>query len=177
VATVVAPRSLDEIRDLHAGASFPGEALADSETALVLFAAAWHGRQDAYWVAQAGLRATCVDLDRGRLEEMRAMYPDDWDFVQDDVYAFGIESDVNERRWDVVSLDPFTNQFDRCAQMLPTWCKLASNVVILGMDDRQLEVPEGWRITDRRKRSDYNGGVYWVVLERASVSVTGDVGA
>lgn len=164
MVAVASPRSLNEIRDLDAGVSFPGLALSGSETALVLFAAAWHGKQDAYWIAQAGLRATCVDLDEGRLREMMELYPRDWAFRQMDAFTYHEGCEVV---YDVVSLDPFTNQFDRCADMLPVWCALARNVVILGMDDRELEAPVGWQIVDRRKRSDFNGGVYWVVLERA----------
>jgi hypothetical protein len=167
VVAVAAPRSLDVIRDLDAGVSFPGQALAGSETALVLFAAAWHGKQDAYWIADAGLRATCIDMDEGRLDEMRALYPDDWTFLCTDVYLWSRIVRLGGPSYDVVTLDPFTNQFDRCAEMLPTWCALANNVVILGMDDRDINAPVGWRIVDRRKRSDFNGGVYWVVLERA----------
>lgn len=163
-AVNVAPSSLAEVCDLESGVSYPGAAIRGHETALCLFCAAWHGRQDAYWLADAGLRTTCVDFDEGRLREMHDIYPDDWEFLVGD--AFDTKHWRN-MQWDVVSLDPFSNLFDRCAENLPLWCSLANHVVILGMDDRPLEAPDGWRITDRRKRSDYLGGVYWVVLERA----------
>jgi hypothetical protein len=172
----VAPVALKQIVDHDAGLVFPRQVLSDSSTALCLFSAAWHGRQDAYWVAKRGLRATCVDLDAGRLDEMRNLYPSDWEFIQHDAFDFPAMhcERVATRDWDAVVLDPYTNHFDRAAEYLPVWCAVANNVVILGMDGRDLEVPHGWQIVQRRKRSHYNGGVWWVVLEPTGQGITPD---
>lgn len=164
MVAVAAPRSLKDIEDLGAGSVFPGSVLEGSETALCLFSAAWHGRQDAYWVARRGLTATCVDLDARRLEEMREIYPPDWEFVHADAFEYVRERVMYADRVDAVILDPYTVHFAACAAYLPEWCDAANNVVILGMDGRELEPPPGWELQLKLKRSSYKGGVYWQVL-------------
>ena len=54
---------------------YPRRVLDGLTTALVLFAAAFHGRQDAIWIAKAGMNGTCVDIDAEKLEEMKVAYP------------------------------------------------------------------------------------------------------
>lgn len=155
--------TLEEIRDLQAGAAYPGFVLEGCDNALILFAAGFLGKQDAYWVAEAGLRARCVDLDVEKLGEMRGLYPADWSWRCADVWEY-----ADARQYDVVSLDPWTQDFQRCADMLPKWCGLAKRAVVLGTGaTTEVLAPTGWRISDVRKRSDYDGGVYWTVLERA----------
>jgi len=162
VDSVTVPASLEDLVDLHSGASYPAIPHG-CETALILFSAHWHGRQDAYWILQAGLVGWCVDKNERRLREMAAIYPDSWQFVPSDVYEF---AEAATHTWDVVSLDPWTNQFQECADRLPLWCSLANRMVILGTGhDTSVKPPGGWRLTDFRKRSDYNGGVFWTVLE------------
>ena len=71
------------------------------------------------------------------------------------------------KQWDVVTLDPFTSLVDRCAEDIGLWCALARRVVVLGtLTDTEIDEPDGWTVTDIRKRSDHHGGVYWTVLER-----------
>jgi len=142
---------------------YPTDLLTGCETALVLFAAAFGGRQDAAFIADAGLAATCVDQDGDRLLEMAINYPAGWEFVHRDVYEFVREE---TRRWDVVSADPWTTQFDRCADLLPTLCRLARRAVILGTGPGTiLGAADGWRETSRVHRSDYRGGTYWATVE------------
>jgi len=158
---------LAEIRDLDAGSVYPGHRLQGCETALVMFAAGFLGKQDAYWIADAGLKATCVDADAAKVQEMQGMYPDDWDFVIGDVYDFA-ERHAGRWTWDVVSLDPWTQDFDRCAAQLATFCWLANRLVVIGTGvGTTLRVPLGWAVTEVVKRSDYRGGVYWTCLEPA----------
>lgn len=165
MAAVTAPATLDEIRYLNAGAVFPGPLLKDCDTALVMFAAGFYGMQDAYWIADAGLTATCVDADGDKLEAMRRLYPDDWRFVRHDVYTFP-DGEPEGSQWDVVSLDPWTNEFSRCAEYVDLWCSLARRFVFLGTGlSTKVEPPVGWRIRDVMKRTDYDGGVFWTVLE------------
>lgn len=143
---------------------YPVDSLVGCETALILFAAAFGGMNDAAWVADAGLRATCVDLDGEKLDEMRDNYPDDWGFVRTDAYHYPA---VAGPTWDVVSCDPFTNEFQRCADNIEAWCRLARHVVILGTGTHTVvEPPAGWKITSKIKRTDYAGGVWWTTLER-----------
>ncbi len=140
---------------------YPTWVIAGCETALVIFAAEFGGMNDCAWIVDAGLRATCVDNNPDKLEALRDLYPDDWSYICTDAYS--LPSTI---RYDVVSLDPFTNQFDRCAGHIDLWCQIAKRAVILGTGtDTQVMSPAGWIQTDCVKRTDYQGGVFWTVLE------------
>lgn len=155
--------SLDAIREQGAADLYPRHVLAGCKDALVLFAAAFHGKQDAVWIADAGLTATCVDVDQFKLMQMEDAYPDDWEFVCADVFEYAARTD---HQWDVVSIDCPSNLFVRCAEILPLWCLLARKAVVLGCEGRTLAaIPDGWRETERLHRSNFAGGVYWAVIE------------
>jgi hypothetical protein len=161
---VVAVVTLEQIRMSSNEDRFPRHTLAGCKDALVLFAAAFYGKQDAVWIAAAGLTATCVDIDEAKLEVMAAAYPDDWTFVTGDCFEFAT---VAGQQWDVVSVDCPSNDFERCAELLPLWCLLARKVVLLGSGLlSQVVPPEGWVLTDTVHRSNYTGGVFWSVVER-----------
>lgn len=148
-------------------AAFPTERLEGLETGLVLFAAAWLGKQDAVFLADAGLVCTCVDVRAERLNEMRDVYPGGWEFVEADAFAYSSAWRTAGRRWDAVTVDCPTNLFGWCAQLLPRWCDLARRLVVLGCSPTtELAVPDGWRLVERIDRSDYRGGVQWAVFER-----------
>lgn len=155
--------TLEDVRAQSAPELYPRHVLVECSSALVLFAAAWHGKQDAVWIADAGLTATCVDLDADRLDEMEAAYPDGWEFVALDVFDFAV---LTENQWDVVSIDCPTNLFDRCSDFLPVWCLLARRAVVLGSGEFTVVLPPaGWEITEQLRRSSFNGGVYWTVIK------------
>lgn len=142
---------------------YPADLLDGCESGLLLFAGGFHGRNDGIWFADAGMWATCVDIRPGGLEAMEAVYPDDWEYVCEDVFQFAEQADF---RWDVVSVDPFTGMFDRCATLTGLWCRLARKAVVLGCGHQtQVTAPEGWRVSRMVRRSSFHGGVYWVVLE------------
>jgi hypothetical protein len=154
--------TLEHVRKGAAPALYPRQALVGCKDALVLFAAAFHGQQDAIWMAEAGLRTTCVDVDQEKLREMRDAYPDSWKFVNGDVFEFALRT---EKRWDVVSIDCPSNLFDRCAELLPLWCRIARKVVVLGSGKHTTAVePEGWELAERVHRSANYGGTYWRVF-------------
>lgn len=157
--------TLDELR--RAGSVYPTRHLKRAETALVLFSSAFLGRQDAIFMLDAGISATCVDSDAQKLEEMRKLYPWEWNFVHDDVYRFAA---VTEQEWDVVSLDPPTNQSSLCAEMMHLWCALARQTVVLGgvsETHAQIKPPKGWRkLPKPLLRSTFMGGIFWTVLRK-----------
>lgn len=159
-----APETLDEVRDPD-DRSFPTGVLRNQRTALVLFSSAWYGMQDAYYVAAAGLTATCVDLRDENFDAMRALYPDGWEFEHADAYEFIRRT---QRRWDVLTVDCPSGHFQKCADLLPSLCGLARSAVVLGSGaDTRMVVPDGWRVLTRNRRSMMYGGVYWTVLVRA----------
>jgi hypothetical protein len=155
-------------------APYPTEYLAGCRTALLLFCAAFLGKQDAQPAREAGLLGSCVDTDADKLLEMATQYPDDWKFFHDDAFSFAARAQLEGRTWDVVSLDPFTNYFESCANLAHLWCDIANRVVIIGSDltrYRRTEAPEGWVKREPMKRSQfrmggYNDAVYWTILER-----------
>jgi hypothetical protein len=104
-----------------------------------------------------------VDIRRENFRAMRNLYPESWEFVQDDVYEFVLEGG----RWDVVTVDCPSGHFQQCADLLPRFCKIARSAVILGSGaDTRVDVPDGWRLVTRNRRSMMYGGVYWTVLSR-----------
>jgi len=158
------PPSLRELRD-PSDKSFPENVLEGCRDALVLFAQAWYGKQDAVYVANAGLVGTCVDARDHNFQAMRELYPAGWEFVKADVYQFVEDT---ERTWDVVTVDCPSGHFQRCADLLAELCSLATRAVVLGSGAKtRITVPGGWVQTARNRRSTMYGGVYWTVLERA----------
>lgn len=144
--------------------NFPLELLQPGDTALVLFAAGFMGVQDAHWIREAGMTATCIDDDPTKLAQMAPLYPDTWEFLLADAYSFALTETT--RQWDVVTLDPWTNQMDKCASFISEWCRMARKAVVIGTGiATYVEAPAGWKVTDTRKRSDYDGGVFWTILE------------
>lgn len=161
----MAPLTLEQIRSEKDGEVYPRSVLRRCETALVLFAAGFYGRQDAFWIAEAGLAATCVDIRPGRLAVMAGLYPDGWEFVQADAFAYARRARAEGRSWDLVSVDCPSGMFDRCAAVAEKWCSLAKIAVVLGSGEyTRVEPPDGWRLAGRKRRSDFAGGVYWTVM-------------
>lgn len=158
------PTSLKALRD-PSDMSFPTGTIIGYETALVLFAQAWYGKQDAVYVAQAGLRATCVDYRDHNFAAMRDLYADDWEFVQADAYQFIQETD---RQWDVVTVDCPSGHFQQCADLLPRFGEIARHVIVLGTGvGTEFMAPRGWVWAEEHERSKMYGGVYWSVFTHA----------
>lgn len=153
----------EDIRSEADGAVYPRHLLAGCHDALVLFAAGFLGRQDAFWIAQADVHGTCVDVRPELVARMERLYPFNWEFVVADVYGFD-----PGRKFDLASIDCPSGHFARCAELLPTWCSFARRYVVLGTGPHvAIRPPDGWRLLERRHRSDYAGGVEWAVLEKA----------
>jgi hypothetical protein len=163
-------QTLDRIRALaeHEGACLPRDLLPGCWTGLVLFAAAFNGRQDAVWLEEAGILATCVDLRDVDLCRMRDLYPPEWRFVWADAFEFADQSKTLGLRFDVVTVDCPTGLFDRCLGLLELWTTLARRLVVLGMSSRAETPtpPGGWAVAARTRRSDFRGGVDWLTLEK-----------
>src|SRR5690242_14568719 len=110
---------------------YPVRVLEGCTSALVLFAAAFGGRQDAAHIRDAGLTATCVDTDPVALAGMERDYPADWTFVVGDALD---DQRYDDGSFDLVSVDPFTGTaMDRSAERIAEWCRIARRAVVLGI--------------------------------------------
>lgn len=155
--------TLERVRASASPRLFPRYVLNGCHDALVLFAAGFHGAQDAVWIAEAGMQATCVDVNHKMLGEMVLAYPEGWEYVHGDAFVY---AENTERRWDVVTVDCPTSLFDRCASRVELWTTLAQRAVVLGTGiGTEVDPPAGWRVTEVLPRSLFQGGVYWTVLE------------
>jgi len=142
---------------------FPADLLSECESALMLYCAAFYGRNDCVWVEEAGLEnVTAIDVDSEKLAVMRSIYPDTWKFVLADAYTY--TGDI----YDLVSADVFSNQSDRALGMLDRWCGMARKFVTIAVwKEPAVEIPAGWKRRDLMFRSSFLGGCYWYILERA----------
>lgn len=155
---------------------YPTQVLKDAETALLLFGAAFRGRNDGYWFLEAGLKTTCVDVDEERLVAMKALYPDTWEFVL--ANAFYYVHACPPQSFDVVSVDPPTNLSTACLAARYAWFTIARKAVVLGLqwgtlgalDDRpdiedvaMIVRSDEFEVTELRER---NARSIWVVMER-----------
>ena len=156
---------LESVRNI-ADDTYPKERLVGIGSALMCFCAAFMGRQDCIWVADAGITATAVDHELEHVELMQKAYPDDWEFVTADVYDYAAKRYAEGMSYDLVSLDPSSNQFAEAAALCALWCGIADKLVIMGTgEETELDPPFGWREVDRVFRSGKYGGSYWAVLE------------
>lgn len=144
----------------------PGKstALPGRATALALFAAGFHGWNDAVHFARRGLPCECVDLDQRKLLEMQAIYPDDWEFTVADAWEFA-EKHSGIEQWDIVSVDPFLGDAaEKAWRTLYLWVSLARQLLTLTVtSDAHFNVPEGWTCSFFPRSSS----VAWMVLRRA----------
>jgi hypothetical protein len=141
---------------------YPAFLLDRCHTGLALFAAGFHGWNDAIHFARAGMRGDCVDIDGKRLNEMRAAYPDDWGFTCADAWQYAEQARAAGVSWDAVSVDTFTGgAMRRALDSLPLWCAIANRVVtVTYVKPNEYIVPDGWR-EGLYPRSDT---VDWLVL-------------
>lgn len=159
--------TLATVREEGGERYYPVDRLEGLRTALMGFCAAFLGKQDCVWVADAGIAATGVDLDASRVGDMVDLYPKTWDFHVADVFDFAARRYAEGVRYDLVSLDPPTSMFGEVAEAVDLWCGIANELVVLGSSPGLLgRVPDGWVQVDRVFRSGKYGGVYWAVLEK-----------
>lgn len=170
MAVLTPPETLAQVPDDLARASFPHRLLPDCESALLLFCAGLYGRNDGYWLNEAGLTdVTGIDLDEEKLEHMRTLYPASWNLLQGDCFE-----KIGGRTWDIVVVDAPTQLTKRAAVCLPHWCEYANKAVVLGLHWEPLvhghaasqPLPPMWAPTELIKRANHRGGTYWLVLER-----------
>lgn len=164
---MIEPTTFEQIREERRGDLYPRHLLVGCQNALVLFAAGFYGANDAYWIAEAGLEAICVDIDAEKLAVMKELYPRNWRFVQNDYLGY-LNTLPTQFRYDVVSVDCPSSLIPHCATVdLPLL--LAVTRKVLTVTTRPEFVPgiieraKGFDVTTTRMRS---ATVCWAVLTR-----------
>lgn len=152
--------------------AFPTSLLDGCESALLLFASGRMGAADGYWLQEAGIDDVwCVDHDPATLVPFAAAYPAEWRYLEADAFAF-----FPDRVFDLVSVDAPSQFAPHLLTWLPRWCGFASRFVTAtvfrhcfigepSLDELE-PAPDGWRYRDLIHRSEFRGGVYWLVMER-----------
>jgi hypothetical protein len=143
---------------------YPTYLLEGAQTGLCLFSAAFLGHNEAIHFALEDVRTTLVDIDEPKMDTMRDLYPDTWEFVVADAWEYADKAAAEGRRWDVVSVDTFRgNATERSLRDLGVWCAIAEQAVACTLEDGQTyDVPDGWDTQLFWRNSE----VLWLVLIR-----------
>lgn len=162
MAPVIEYKSLGEVA--MEARPYPDHLLKDARTGLCLFSAAFLGHNEAIHFAMADVVTTCVDIDPDRLAQLEDLYPDTWEFVNEDAWDYAVAAGDAGRTWDVVSVDTFRgNATERSLTTIPLWCSLADKAVVMTLEKGQdYDVPLRWRAELMPRNSE----VYWLVLMR-----------
>lgn len=151
--------------------AYPRHLLDECTSGLLLFCSGRMGAADGHWFRDAGLvDVTCVDWDEKTLEPFRAEYPEEWRYVQADVFEW---ANLVDHRFDIVSADAPSQYVARMISELPLWCRLANRYVtatVMGdLLDKPVSLPDDWDLLETIERASYpDGRVYhWLVLERS----------
>lgn len=142
---------------------YPAHLLPDGGTALALFSAAFLGHNDVIHFARKNMTATCVDIDCGRLDEMRGLYPEGWEWLPGDAWEIAETLRDDGRVFDAVSVDTFTGDATRRSiRALDLWCSLAARMVTCTHTGEPYLPPDGWNASLYPRAANVN----WLVLTR-----------
>ncbi len=161
--------------------------LRDARSAACFFSAAFLGKNAEIHLARAGIaHVVLVDIDAVRLCEMAAIYPTTWETRAGDAYALVRAMAASAESFDVVTVDPFTNQIPRALDAIDAWLAVTARYLVIGADAGwfaarggvKRSIVDAWladhgcagmaRTRRIHRRSEYGGGVYWIVLERGA---------
>lgn len=141
----------------------------DASTGLLLFGAAFQGKNDGRFLLRAGLTCDVVDHSPDRLDEMAPHYPGTWRFHEADAFEYAEDALHLDHTWDVVSVDPFSNEADEVYDKLEQWATLARMMAVVGAQSdtiRRRGLPKGWVEVKR------NAAWSWVVHHKKGVGGT-----
>lgn len=142
---------------------YPADMLNGCDTGLCLFAAAFLGVNDAIHFARHNIQTVCVDLNAERIGQMETIYPQDWEFLVDDAWAFA-GAITGAYTFDAVSVDSFLGDAtDRSLTTLELWCSLASKCVTVTIPaGASPAAPAGWKSYEFPRSTRAS----WLVLQR-----------
>jgi hypothetical protein len=159
---IVKPATFDALN--REAQPYPSFLLPTAGTALSLFAAGFWGWNDGIHLIRAGLTIDFVDTDKDRLFEMATLMPEGHAFHVEDAYVFAGRAAVENREWDVVSVDPFMGHMqERAWDLLYLWLTITRQMLTLTVRSG-VELPdmEGWTASYFPR----NAAVGWLVMRR-----------
>lgn len=142
---------------------FPSHVIKPKHRVLSLFVAAFGGVQDVKFVHAAGVKE-CVMVDMNAASLKRMEYP--YHKLCSDCFEVIDRIHASKEKFDVITSDHWTGQdgqihskyFEKLRDIAPT--------LILGISQHYMNtlpsLPEGLYY----KRSDYQGGIFWRLIQR-----------
>ena len=127
--------TLDEIAADSPPALFPVDLLQGARSAISFYSAAFYGRNDVIHLHRAGLSAIALnDLDEKKLAHMRSLYPACGEILVGDAAATAQRLAAENRVFDIVVCDPFTNMTKlMVTDLFPAFRSLAARWYIFGL--------------------------------------------
>ncbi len=181
------PPSIEQLRRAKEPGLFPVSELDGARDAAVFFCAAYLGQNDSIHLLDAGLADVFLcDLDGGKLDAMRTLYPATWRFERGDAYRIAERELRAGRQFDVVVADPWAGHGRRLlTKTFPLWYALARRRLIcmtpttwfqeLGAESSAAAARDAIRrlhgldvdVAELRRRSDWLGGIHWLVVRKS----------
>lgn len=142
---------------------FPIHVLNPKQKVLSLFVAAYGGQQDIVYVHKAGVK-TCLMVDLNARSLSLMTYP--YQKVCGDCFQMIDKIFDSKEKFDVITSDHWTGQDQKIHGPYFEKLKSIAPTLILGISQTYINtlpyLPDGLYY----KRSDYNGGIYWRLIER-----------
>ncbi len=179
--------SLDTIRAGSSERSFPCDILPECQSGIAFFCAAFYGRNDVIHLFNHGVQDLWLnDMDEEKLAVMGEVFGVEAQLLPGD--SFTIAKNLREKggSFDLVLCDPFTNlmkrtlvdEYENFAGIACKWFVTGASGAMfaeLGIEPTAPALTDWLRrqghddaLVDRlvMRNSDYQNGVYWVVLKR-----------
>jgi hypothetical protein len=149
--TIKPPKSLKQLREANAHFPFPRYVLQTCDNALMLFCAGFYGKNDCVWVEEAGItNVTAVDIDQDKVNVMKSLYPDEWEFLVEDVYSFTAKATSKGLEYTLVVADVPLTQFESSRPWYKHWCLLSTKYVLITAEAnafvRAGHLPRDWKV-------------------------------
>lgn len=183
--------TLAELRAAANPETFPVDLVRGSADGIAFYAAGFLGRNDVIHLASIPF-VVLVDTDETKLMEMHAVYPERWAYHAGNARDFAQKLADDGESFDVVTVDPWSNDTTMVLNDLPLWLSLAKRALVIATCfpwfeskglGASLEDVNRWIARSHwggKKlpaasrlvwRSSYRGGVWWIVFDLAAMDV------
>jgi hypothetical protein len=144
--------------------NFPIEKIGVEDSVLCLCCAAFEGANDVIHIYEKGVEGVFL-VDNNEEALLRVARKYGYPCKVSDWKAYIDKCIRNERRYDVIVLDGWTDMDEEVWGTLDDILQVCNKVAIIGMSDAYAK-EKGYDMSAAVKRSDYGGGVYWVICEK-----------